>query len=142
VDGWRWDQEWREKMKNEKDHQICAPSPLFWFLTMEEFTVTPAGGNAVVGAAHGSGHDVAWDQMDKRKFYFLGMSSFLGIRTLIYPAQLVKTRIVIARKGSVYKSTSHAFRTILKQEGFMGMARPYFLPAAQLKIPRHPASAL
>jgi solute carrier family 25 protein 44 len=59
---------------------------------------------------------VEWAHLDKKKFYFFApLASFLT-RFMLYPSNLVKTRLQ-AQNTVVYSGTFDAFRKIIKYEG-------------------------
>jgi solute carrier family 25 protein 44 len=69
---------------------------------------------------------IAWDDLDKRKFYVIGPSVFVFVRAAVYPSQLVKTRLQIQNsKNPLYRGTFDAFRKIIRQEGFLGLYKGF-----------------
>ena len=38
---------------------------------------------------------IHWDEIDKRKFYFWSPALFMGVHSLLYPANLVKIRLQV-----------------------------------------------
>ena len=52
---------------------------------------------------------IVWDDLDKRKYYFWGCTVFLGIRTCVYPTNLVKTRLQVQKGTAVYRGSFDAF---------------------------------
>lgn len=44
--------------------------------------------------------DIEWKHLDKTKFFAIGMSLFIAVRTLVYPGAVIKTRQQVA-SGSV-----------------------------------------
>ena len=115
-------------MKRESQPKTIASSSPLLFLpsfslslnimsTPEEVTTEAAAAKIVLRR-----HDIQWEHLDKPKFYLTGMTMFLGVRALVYPSLVVKTRIMITKQGSLYKSTSSAYGTIIRTEGFRGEA--------------------
>jgi len=70
--------------------------------------------------------DIRWEHIEFHKMMIFGSSLFFCVRALVYPFQVVKTRIVMTRKGQIYPSTLSAFKTILHKEGFHAMYRGFF----------------
>ncbi|KNC51959.1 carrier family protein [Thecamonas trahens ATCC 50062] len=61
--------------------------------------------------------------LDLTKFYTLMPLGSATIRLVVYPAQLVKTRM---QAGASYKSTADAFATIVRREGFRALYSGFF----------------
>ena len=70
---------------------------------------------------------IEWEEMDKRKFYFFGPTLFLGIRALLYPANLVKTRLQVQRKHALYKGSFDAFKKVVRFEGVRGLYKGFLV---------------
>ena len=70
---------------------------------------------------------IEWEEMDKRKFYFFGPTLFLGIRVLLYPANLVKTRLQVQRKNTLYKGSFDAFVKVVRFEGVRGLYKGFLV---------------
>lgn len=68
---------------------------------------------------------IVWDDLDKRKYYFWGCTVFLGIRTCVYPTNLVKTRLQVQKGTAVYRGSFDAFVKVWKTEGFLGFYRGF-----------------
>ena len=68
---------------------------------------------------------VEWKDMDKRKFYSLGPAMFVGLRGILYPFGLIKTRLFMQRKTDMYKGTFDAFRQVVRYEGFRGLYKGF-----------------
>lgn len=64
---------------------------------------------------------IEWHMMDKRKFYPLSVLCSVGVRGLLYPLTVVKTRLQIQRQNSLYSGTFDAFRKIYLTEGMVGL---------------------
>ncbi len=77
--------------------------------------------NLIDGPQH-----IAWDDLDKRKYFIFGPSAFLAVRALVYPSNLVKTRLQVQSHAKpLYTGTFDAFRKILKQEGPRGLYKGF-----------------
>ena len=70
---------------------------------------------------------IEWEEMDKRKFYFFGPTLFLGLRALLYPANLVKTRLQVQRKDALYKGSFDAFVKVVRFEGVRGLYKGFLV---------------
>ena len=69
---------------------------------------------------------IEWHHLDKRKFFVLGPTIFVFVRVLVYPFNLVKTRLFMQEKRSIYTGSLDAIRKIVKYEGVRGLYRGYF----------------
>ena len=67
------------------------------------------------------------NMMDKRKYYPLALLSGACIRTCLYPLSLVKTRLQVQNRRTMYNGTLDAFRKIFKMEGMTGLYRGYWV---------------
>lgn len=70
---------------------------------------------------------IEWEHLDKRKFYVIGPTLFVGIRALLYPPNLIKTRLQVQKKRALYKGTLDAFTSILKSEGVRGLYKGFLV---------------
>lgn len=68
---------------------------------------------------------ISWDDLDKRKYYTIGPTIMLGVRILVYPPMLIKTRIQVQKHKSSYNGTLDAFRKIYKYEGVRGFYKGF-----------------
>ncbi|TYZ60274.1 hypothetical protein PybrP1_008505 [[Pythium] brassicae (nom. inval.)] len=69
---------------------------------------------------------IAWDELDKRRYFVLGPTMFLAVRAAVYPSNLVKTRLQVqSRTHPLYTGTFDAFRKIARQEGFKGFYKGF-----------------
>ena len=68
---------------------------------------------------------VEWKDMDKRKFYSIGPAMFVGLRGILYPFGLIKTRLFMQRRTDMYKGTLDAFRQVVRYEGFRGLYKGF-----------------
>ncbi|KAJ3391475.1 hypothetical protein HDU92_009035 [Lobulomyces angularis] len=60
--------------------------------------------------------EIDWDNLDKTKFFLNGTGAFLGVRLLVYPSSLIKTRLQVSQ----LKERSGLIRTffrIIRTEG-------------------------
>ncbi|KAL6043557.1 Solute carrier family 25 member 44 [Balamuthia mandrillaris] len=76
-------------------------------------------------AANVANTDIDWASLDKSKFYSFSTVSFFGVRTLVYPPILVKTRLQVQKRQSQYKGTLDAFAKIFRQEGPRGFYKGF-----------------
>jgi len=65
--------------------------------------------------------------MDKRMYFPLTALSGFTIRSILYPFTLVKTRLQLQRRLSVYNSLHDAFRKIVASEGPRGLYRGFWI---------------
>eukprot|EP00953_Heterococcus_sp_UTEX-ZZ885_P030854 16259-Heterococcus_DN1.PRE.2 len=77
--------------------------------------------------------DVSWEELDKPKFYALGMTSFLGLRALLYPTFLIKTRMQTST--GLYTGTLDAVQKIVRTEGIKGIYRGFWVSSLSI-VPR------
>lgn len=69
---------------------------------------------------------ISWDELDKPTYYVLGPTMFLGVRALVYPSNLVKTRLQVQSKTHpLYRGTFDAFHKIARQEGLRGLYKGF-----------------
>lgn len=68
---------------------------------------------------------VEWKDMDKKKFYTIGPAMFVGLRGILYPFGLIKTRLFMQRRTDMYKGTLDAFRQVVRYEGFRGLYKGF-----------------
>ena len=68
---------------------------------------------------------IGWDELDKKKYYVFGPTFMIGVRLIIFPPTLIKTRLQVQRKSSLYNGTYDAFKKILKYEGVRGLYRGF-----------------
>ncbi|XP_061678249.1 solute carrier family 25 member 44a [Syngnathoides biaculeatus] len=70
---------------------------------------------------------IEWEDLDKRKFYSLGVLMTLGTRATVYPASLIRTRLQVQKGRAVYSGTVDAFCKILRAEGVRGLYRGFMV---------------
>eukprot|EP00794_Sanderia_malayensis_P014350 gene14350-15846_t len=72
-----------------------------------------------------AGQHIEWHELDKKRFYLIGPSLFFFVRMVIYPPILIKTRLQLQKKKSLYKGTFDAFSKIYKYEGVRGFYKGF-----------------
>ncbi|XP_014851308.1 PREDICTED: solute carrier family 25 member 44-like [Poecilia mexicana] len=70
---------------------------------------------------------IEWEDLDKRKFYSLGVFMTLTTRATVYPASLIRTRLQVQKGKAVYSGTFDAFCKILRTEGVRGLYRGFMI---------------
>ncbi|XP_077567452.1 solute carrier family 25 member 44a [Stigmatopora nigra] len=70
---------------------------------------------------------IEWEDLDKRKFYSLGVLMTLGTRATVYPASLIRTRLQVQKGKALYTGTVDAFCKILRAEGVRGLYRGFMV---------------
>ncbi|XP_014894084.1 solute carrier family 25 member 44a [Poecilia latipinna] len=70
---------------------------------------------------------IEWEDLDKRKFYSLGVFMTLTTRVTVYPASLIRTRLQVQKGKAVYLGTFDAFCKILRMEGVRGLYRGFMI---------------
>ncbi|KAL6474631.1 hypothetical protein MHYP_G00181920 [Metynnis hypsauchen] len=70
---------------------------------------------------------IEWEDLDKRKFYSLGVFMTLTTRATVYPFTLIRTRLQVQKGKSLYNGTFDAFCKILKVEGVRGLYRGFMV---------------
>ncbi|XP_048376430.1 solute carrier family 25 member 44a [Stegostoma tigrinum] len=70
---------------------------------------------------------IEWDDLDKKKFYCIGVLMTLSLRLTVYPAALIRTRLQIQKGKSHYHGTFDAFLKILQTEGIRGLYRGFLV---------------
>jgi len=63
--------------------------------------------------------DIVWEQMDKTRFFLTGSTLLVSARSLVYPAQLLKTNIIMHQENAL-RGLFGTFRHIIKNDGFFG----------------------
>ena len=69
---------------------------------------------------------IDWNDLDKVKFLTIGPTLFFGVRFMLYPPTLVKTRLQLQDTSNthnqrLYRGTYDAFRVIIKEEGMWSL---------------------
>ncbi|XP_061750593.1 solute carrier family 25 member 44a [Nerophis ophidion] len=70
---------------------------------------------------------IEWEDLDKRKFYSLGLLMTLTTRATVYPASLIRTRLQVQKGKTLYSGTADAFCKILRSEGVRGLYRGFMV---------------
>ncbi|MEQ2245185.1 hypothetical protein ILYODFUR_024992 [Ilyodon furcidens] len=70
---------------------------------------------------------IEWEDLDKRKFYSLGVFMTLTTRATVYPASLIRTRLQVQKGKALYSGTFDAFFKILRTEGVRGLYRGFMV---------------
>uniref|UniRef100_A0A8C6UFW3 Solute carrier family 25 member 44a n=1 Tax=Neogobius melanostomus TaxID=47308 RepID=A0A8C6UFW3_9GOBI len=70
---------------------------------------------------------IEWEDLDKRKFYSLGVFMTLTTRATVYPFSLIRTRLQVQKGKSLYSGTIDAFCKISKGEGIYGLYRGFMV---------------
>ncbi|KAM6970225.1 solute carrier family 25 member 44a [Aplochiton taeniatus] len=70
---------------------------------------------------------IEWEDLDKRKFYSLGVFMTMMTRATVYPATLIRTRLQVQKGTSLYTGTFDAFCKILRAEGVWGLYRGFMV---------------
>ncbi|XP_055048639.1 solute carrier family 25 member 44a [Misgurnus anguillicaudatus] len=70
---------------------------------------------------------IEWEDLDKRKFYSLGVFMTMTTRAAVYPFTLIRTRLQVQKGKSLYNGTFDAFFKILKGEGVSGLYRGFMV---------------
>lgn len=70
---------------------------------------------------------IEWKDLDLKKFYILSPVTALATRLILYPNLVVKTRLQVQFKNSLYSGTFDAYQKILRTEGARGLYKG-FLP--------------
>ncbi|VDO99942.1 unnamed protein product [Soboliphyme baturini] len=75
---------------------------------------------------------IEWDMMKKSKFASLNIMSSLGVRALLYPLTLVKTRMQVTSKGGPYRGALATLSGILREEGPTALYRGFWINSFQV----------
>ncbi|XP_060676560.1 solute carrier family 25 member 44-like isoform X2 [Hemiscyllium ocellatum] len=75
---------------------------------------------------------IEWQDLDKGKFYALGLVMTMAIRVSVYPFTLIRTRLQVQRGASLYAGTFDAFAKILRAEGVPGLYRGFLVNSLTL----------
>lgn len=74
---------------------------------------------------------IEWDMMDRNRFLsFSVVNSFAG-RGLQYPLVLIKTRLQVQHRNTMYSGALDAFKKILRTEGFCGLYKGFWINSMQ-----------
>lgn len=70
---------------------------------------------------------IEWQHIDKIKYYTLGTTFFVGINAILYPADVIKTRLQVQRADALYKGTFDALLKTFKSEGLKGLYKGFLV---------------
>ncbi|XP_068710608.1 solute carrier family 25 member 44-like isoform X1 [Montipora capricornis] len=70
---------------------------------------------------------IEWQHIDKVTYYTLGSAFFVGLNAILYPADVIKTRLQVQRANSLYKGTSDAIFKTVKSEGLKGLYKGFLV---------------
>jgi len=68
---------------------------------------------------------IEWEDLDKRKFYSLGVFMTMTTRLTVYPASVIRTLLQVQKGTALYSGTLDAFRKILRADGLRGLYRGF-----------------
>jgi len=74
---------------------------------------------------------IEWNDLNKQKFYMNGIAFFSTLRFMVYPINLVKTRLQ-AQNNQAYKGLRDAFKQILRKEGLRGLYKGFPISMVQI----------
>lgn len=74
---------------------------------------------------------IEWNDLNKHKFYMNGIAFFGTLRFMVYPINLVKTRLQ-AQHNQAYKGLRDAFKQILHKEGLRGLYKGFPISMVQI----------
>lgn len=57
------------------------------------------------------------------KFYPMALASSWSVRCLLYPMSVIKSRLQLQNQNNVYNGMRHAFKDIVKKEGYGALYR-------------------
>ncbi|CAF1208984.1 unnamed protein product [Rotaria sordida] len=77
-------------------------------------------------------HDIDWPMLDKARFIPLNLLSTFIVRSFLYPVTLVRTRLQVQVKSSIYRGTWHALRTTVRYEGYRALYKGFLVYNCQL----------
>lgn len=75
---------------------------------------------------------IEWQHIDKLRYYAIGTSFFVGINAILYPADVIKTRLQVQRTNVLYKGTMDALFKTVKSEGLKGLYKGFMV--SQLSV--------
>ena len=68
---------------------------------------------------------IQWQHMDKKRYYLFGTMFTMSVNMVLFPAELVTTRLQVQRTERVYKNTFHAVSKIIRTEGCRGLYKGF-----------------
>jgi solute carrier family 25 protein 44 len=76
--------------------------------------------------------DIEWSMIDKKRYFPLTIINMFAVRSLLYPLTLVRTRLQVQTRGSLYTGTINALQSVVKYEGFLSLYKGYWVNSFQL----------
>ena len=76
--------------------------------------------------------DIQWEMIDKSRYFPLTIINMLTVRSVLYPLTLVRTRLQVQTRGSLYTGTFNALKTVIKYEGFSSLYKGFVVNSFQL----------
>lgn len=70
---------------------------------------------------------IEWQHIDKFKYYTYGSVFFVGVNTLLYPADVIKTRLQVQRTNALYRGTLDAVFKTFRSEGLKGFYKGFLV---------------
>ena len=70
---------------------------------------------------------IEWQHVDKLKYYTYGSIFFVGVNTILYPADVIKTRLQLQRTNALYKGTLDAVFKTFRSEGLIGFYKGFLV---------------
>lgn len=70
---------------------------------------------------------IEWQHIDKLKYYTYGSAFFIGINAILYPADVIKTRLQVQRTNALYKGTLDAVFKTFRSEGLKGFYKGFLV---------------
>ncbi len=77
-------------------------------------------------------YDIDWPMLDKSRYIPLSLLSTFTVRSLLYPFTLVRTRLQVQVKSSIYTGTWNALTTTVRYEGFRSLYKGFLVYNGQL----------
>ena len=68
---------------------------------------------------------IEWHQLEKKKYFLFLNVYMLSTNALIYPVDVIKTRLQLQRTKSLYKNTLDAVYKTVKLEGILGLYKGF-----------------
>ena len=68
---------------------------------------------------------ISWEELDKQKYFTIGPALMLGVRLLVFPPMLIRTRLQVQKGHSLYTGTMDAFRKIYRLDGARGLYKGF-----------------
>lgn len=75
---------------------------------------------------------IEWHQLEKKRYFLFLNVYMLSTNVVMYPVDLIKTRLQLQRTKSLYKNTLDAVLKTVKHEGFLGLYKGF--PVSQLGV--------